>query len=46
MKTILALEKSKIPPNANFERINPNIDHEFFNLKVKAVRLRVRLRKS
>jgi acyl transferase domain-containing protein len=34
VKTILALERGTIPPNANFDQVNPNIDHEFFNLKV------------
>ena len=34
VKTILALENGTIPPNANFEKVNPNIDDEFFNLQV------------
>lgn len=34
IKTILVLEKGIIPPNANFERLNPKIDAEFLNLKV------------
>ena len=34
IKTILALEKGVIPPNTNFELLNPNIDAEFFNLEV------------
>lgn len=29
IKTILVLEKGVIPPNANFEQINPKIDTEF-----------------
>lgn len=34
IKTILALEKGVIPPNANFERLNPRIDAEFLKIKV------------
>lgn len=34
IKTIMVLEKGIIPPNANFERLNPEIDAEFLNLKV------------
>lgn len=34
IKTILALEKSIIPPNALFEKINPRIDLEYLNVKV------------
>lgn len=33
VKTILALERAVIPPNANFETLNPQIDAEFFNLR-------------
>ncbi|KAF7911845.1 uncharacterized protein EAE98_011788 [Botrytis deweyae] len=33
IKTVLVLEKGIIPPNANFERANSNIDAEFFHLK-------------
>ncbi|RDL32026.1 Reducing type I polyketide synthase [Venustampulla echinocandica] len=33
IKTILVLERATIPPNTNFERLNPQIDSEFFNLK-------------
>lgn len=32
IKTVLALEKAIIPPNTNFERLNPRIDAEFLNL--------------
>ncbi|KAI9154916.1 Squalestatin tetraketide synthase [Paramyrothecium foliicola] len=32
VKTVLVLERGVIPPNANFERLNPQIDAEFFNL--------------
>ena len=35
IKTILVLEKGVIPPNANFEHLNPKIDAEFLNLKVR-----------
>ena len=34
IKTIMVLEKGIIPPNANFERLNPRIDAEFSNIKV------------
>jgi 3-oxoacyl-(acyl-carrier-protein) synthase len=34
IKTIKVLESAIIPPNANFEKLNPRIDAEFFNLKV------------
>jgi acyl transferase domain-containing protein len=34
MKTILALEAGIIPPQTNFERLNPAIDAEFLNIKV------------
>ncbi|KAF5872206.1 putative polyketide synthase protein [Botrytis fragariae] len=33
IKAILVLEKAIIPPNANFERLNPRIDAEFLKLK-------------
>jgi acyl transferase domain-containing protein len=33
IKAILALERGIIPPNSNFERINPKIDAEFLNIK-------------
>jgi acyl transferase domain-containing protein len=35
IKVILALEKGIIPPNSeNLQNLNPQIDEEFFNLKV------------
>ncbi|KAI9691978.1 MAG: polyketide synthase [Bogoriella megaspora] len=34
IKALLILEKGIIPPNANFERLNPNIDAEFLHVKV------------
>lgn len=34
IKTIMVLEKGVIPPNTNFERLNPKIDAESMNLKV------------
>jgi zinc transporter ZupT len=37
VKTILALEHGIIPPNATYEQVNPAIDHEFFNLKVRII---------
>jgi acyl transferase domain-containing protein/NADPH:quinone reductase-like Zn-dependent oxidoreductase len=33
IKTVLALERGLIPPNTNFERLNPAIDDQFFHLK-------------
>jgi acyl transferase domain-containing protein/NADPH:quinone reductase-like Zn-dependent oxidoreductase/SAM-dependent methyltransferase len=32
VKTVLALEKGVIPPNTNFEKLNPNIDDRFYRL--------------
>lgn len=34
IKTILALERAVIPPNANFRQINPRIDAELLRIKV------------
>lgn len=34
IKTILVLKKGIIPPNANFEKLNPKIDAEFLKLNV------------
>lgn len=34
IKTIMVLEKAIIPPNVNFERINPRIDADFLRIKV------------
>lgn len=31
----MVLEKGVIPPNTNFERLNPKIDAKFFNLQVR-----------
>jgi acyl transferase domain-containing protein len=36
VKTILSLERGVIPPNANFERLNPDINAEELNIKVTA----------
>uniref|UniRef100_A0A8H7KF07 Ketosynthase family 3 (KS3) domain-containing protein n=1 Tax=Bionectria ochroleuca TaxID=29856 RepID=A0A8H7KF07_BIOOC len=33
IKVVMILEKGLIPPNANFKKLNPNIDAEFLNLK-------------
>ncbi|KAK2612687.1 hypothetical protein QQS21_001304 [Conoideocrella luteorostrata] len=33
IKTILALERGTIPPNANFQELNHDIDAEFFHLE-------------
>lgn len=37
IKTIMVLEKAVIPPNTNFERMNPRIDAEFLRIKVSSV---------
>ena len=34
IKAILVVEKGIIPPNTNFEKLNSQIDAEFFSLKV------------
>ena len=34
IKAVLALERGVIPPNTNFEKLNPKIDAEFLRLKV------------
>ena len=35
IKTILVLERGIIPPNANFEKLNPRIDAAALNIKVR-----------
>ena len=35
IKAISAVEKGIIPPNTNFEELNPYIDADFYNIKVK-----------
>ncbi|KAL8847281.1 MAG: hypothetical protein Q9221_007680 [Calogaya cf. arnoldii] len=37
IKTILVLEKGVIPPNINFEQVNPKIDTEFLKIKFPLV---------
>ena len=34
VKTLLVLEKAHIPPNTNFEQVNPKIDTDYLNIKV------------
>lgn len=34
IKTVLALERGVIPPNANFEKINSSIDAGYLKIKV------------
>jgi acyl transferase domain-containing protein len=34
IKAVLVLENGIIPPNANFEKLNPKIDAHFLRLKV------------
>ncbi|KAL9110460.1 MAG: hypothetical protein Q9227_005004 [Pyrenula ochraceoflavens] len=34
IKAVLALEAGVIPPNSNFEKLNPKIDAEFWNIKI------------
>ncbi|KAI6381444.1 hypothetical protein MCOR25_001140 [Pyricularia grisea] len=36
IKTILALESGIIPPQANFEKVNPKLETEKYNIKVPA----------
>ncbi|KAI0100021.1 putative polyketide synthase [Nemania sp. FL0031] len=36
IKAILALENGVIAPNANFEKLNPDIDADFLNIKIAA----------
>jgi acyl transferase domain-containing protein len=36
VKTVMALEKGIIPPNANFKKVNPKIDPEYLRVKVRA----------
>lgn len=36
IKALLVLEKGIIPPNANFEKVNPKIDTEFLRIQVLA----------
>ena len=43
IKTIMVLEKGVIPPNTNFERLNPKIDANFLNIKVGQIILFVEL---
>ncbi|KAJ2994424.1 hypothetical protein NUW58_g1566 [Xylaria curta] len=33
IKTVLVLERGIIPPNTNFEKVNPKIDQHFLNIK-------------
>lgn len=33
IKAIVVLEQAIIPPNANFEHVNPSIDIQFLNIK-------------
>jgi hypothetical protein len=40
IKAILALENGIIAPNANFERLNPEIDADLLNIKVRNARRR------
>jgi hypothetical protein len=39
IKAIMVLEKGIIPPNANFESLNPKIDAEFLNIKASGTLL-------
>ena len=34
IKAILVLERAVIPPNTNFERLNPKIDVDYLRIKV------------
>lgn len=35
IKAVLVLENGIIPPNANFEKLNPKIDADYLRLKVR-----------
>lgn len=35
IKAVLVLESGIIPPNANFEKLNPKIDADYLRLKVR-----------
>ena len=37
LKSIMILENGVIPPNALFEKLNPNIKAKFYHLEVHAV---------
>jgi acyl transferase domain-containing protein len=37
VKAIIMLEKGVIPPNALFDNLNPEIDADFYNLKVSCL---------
>ena len=43
IKTIMVLEAAVIPPNANFEALNPLIDAESLKIAVRIEPLRFRL---
>jgi len=36
IKTVQVLEKAVIPPNVNFEKVNPKIDVEGLNIEVRS----------
>lgn len=38
IKTVLVLERGIIPPLAGLERINPDIDTDFLNIKVQSLK--------
>jgi acyl transferase domain-containing protein len=38
IKAVMVLEKGVIPPNANFEKVNPRIDCDFLNINVGTTR--------
>ncbi len=35
VKAVLVLERGVIPPNTNFEKLNPKIDADFLKIKVR-----------
>lgn len=37
LKAIMVLERGIIPPNASFEKPNPNMDLDFYNIQVVPV---------
>ena len=36
VKAVMALEKGIIPPNTNFDRVNPKIDADYLRIKVNS----------
>lgn len=41
VKSVLILEKGIIPPNTNFDTLNPHIDADFLKIKVGTLSLSI-----